>query len=115
MSAYKILLNCFLGGCAILIFVGVAKMMKAKTSRGLTVAYSLMGISVVIGIALDVIQAFFLSNADEKRLWIIQRLDAYVVGYYLGLATFLLLCTQFKKKEKNPTQSSEPTRNQPAD
>jgi hypothetical protein len=89
-------------------------MMKARTPRGLTVSYALMGVSVVIGIALDVIQAFFLSNATEKCLWIIQKLNDNVVGYYLGLATFFILCIRFEKKEKTPTQSSEPPRNPPA-
>ena len=103
MTTYKILLNCFLGGCATFIFVGVTRMIKAKTPRGFTVSYSLMGVSIVIGIILDVVQAFFLSNVPEKHLWIIQRLDANIVGYYLGLATFFFLCAPTKKKDKNPS------------
>lgn len=74
MTTYKILLNCFLGVCAIFIFAGVAKMVKAKSHRGLIICFALMGISVVVGITLDIIQAFFLSNAPEKYLRIIQRL-----------------------------------------
>ena len=103
------LLNCFLGVCALFIFSGVGKMMRAKSPRGLTICFVLMGVSVVIGIILDIIQAFFLSGAPENHIRIIQRLDANLVGYYLGLATFLVLCARAKKKDKIPNQSSEPT------
>jgi hypothetical protein len=105
MSIYKILLNCVIGYGAILFFLGAARIIKTKNHRGVAIAHILMGTSLFVGIILDIIQAFFLSEASEKTLRIIQHLDANITGYFLGLVTFYLLCTQFKKKDKNPNQS----------
>jgi hypothetical protein len=94
---------------AILFFIGAARVIKTSNHRGVAIAHILMGTSLFAGIILDIIQAFFLSDASEKTLWIIQRLDANIAGYFLGLVTFYLLCAQFKKKDKTPNQSSDPT------
>ena len=104
MTIYNILLNCGLGWFAIFTFICAVKMIKAKEPRGVTISVILMGISVLAGITLDIIQAFFLSDAPAKYLRIIQRLDANVLGYYLGLATFFILCVRVKKKDKIPNQ-----------
>lgn len=106
MTTYKILFNCFIGGCAIYFFILVAGMIKARSPRGLIIPYALMGISVVVSIVLDIVQAFFLSNAPEKYIRIIQKLDQSIVGYILGLATIIVICLPTKKKDKNPNQST---------
>ena len=90
-------------------------MIKGRSPRGVTVSYTLMGIAIIIGIILNFIQTFFLSDASEKSLRIIQKLDANIVGYYLGLATFFILCTRVIKKDKSPNKSSEPILKTPGD
>ena len=79
------------------------------TTPGLILAYLLMGIAIVVSILLEITQAFFLSNAPEKYVHFANKLDNYISGYILGLATIHVFCIPFKKKHKTPNQKSDPT------
>jgi hypothetical protein len=97
-----------------LFFLGAAKIIKARDHRGVAIAHILMGTSLFAGIILDIIRAFFLSEASEKTLWIIDRLDANITGYFLGLVTFYLLCIKVEKKDKTPIGIGLPIAEEPS-
>ena len=102
MTTYKIIINCVLGVLALSMFVNLVKLIKTQQNRGVVISYALMGTSICLGIMLDITQAFFLEGMTEKHIKIIQRLDANITGYFLGLVTFFLLFVKVQKENKTP-------------